>query len=102
MPNIYPADLVDDVEDRDELRGMGLYLQTRFFPPLPATYAPIALAALRLCNLDDADATIILPHDLNPLPRTAGRTAEGIPTVIAGDLVGVLRLWDHVDTDEEA
>ena len=98
--NVYPLDVIDDVDDRAELQAMALYLKTSFYPPLPSQYAGPALAALRLLNNNDGETNIILPADLNPTPRGATPWANGSHLIAPGILVDILRLWAHVSNTE--
>jgi len=76
-----------------------LYLTTRFYPALPAEYAPSMLEAIDHCNAGDFDAEIELPVGIEPTPREAYTNSGGATIVTAGTLVRILRVEHMIEED---
>lgn len=78
------------------------YVQTRFYPPLPAAYGEIAVTALEEYAEYGADGIVNLPDDLNPLPRGTYRDDDGDLAVPVLTVIDALRIGHLIhDFDEE-
>ena len=77
------------------------YVQTRFFPPLPARYGELAVTALEEAREYGLDSHVNLPEDLELLPKNIGRDEDGDLFVTAGELIRVLRLEHMLEPDED-
>lgn len=98
--NIYPADVVD-FDDRS-VPSAEAYVATRFYPPLPAEYGVLAVAAVNMINNGMVDDVLILPEDLEPLPRAARLNDGGtLIEIDPMDLVRALKLWHMLDDDSD-
>jgi len=83
-------------------QGMAMYLAGSFYPPLPLDYVKPAIEAKELCENEEWDVEIVLPHAINPMPRLA-YWRDGPPrwVIKAGDLVNALRIPIYSSEDEE-
>ena len=76
------------------------YVMTRFYPPLPAAYGELAVTALEEYAEHGPDSHVNLPDDLEMLPATAERDADGDLYVTAAELIRVLRIEHLIDSEE--
>ncbi len=77
---------------RERVLQATAYVQSRFFPPLPSAYGELAVSALERIELTGLETRVLLPRDLNPLPRGYSESESGELSISAGELVSALRL----------
>lgn len=82
--------------------AISLHLSSNFYPPLPQGYVQPAIEAIEayldaLPDLDVVTEPIDLDPTLNPMPRLARVTDDGV-TISVASLISVLRLEAFIDT----
>lgn len=85
--------------DRERLIGAELYVQTRFYPPLPSEYGTYAVLAVDACNEGEPEREILLDPDLPMHPRQSTFDESGSVSCPAEALVDALRLWHMVEEE---
>ena len=71
---------------------VSIHLSGNFYPPLPQDYVPLAVKAREACLAEDWNRPIVIPADVNPMPRNAQKNADGSWQIPAAHLLDILRL----------
>jgi hypothetical protein len=87
---------VTTTENAARIAQATAYVRSRFYPPLPHEYGPLAVDAVDLLNAGDTEAMIDVSH-LPIQPR--GTTEDGFVSAVR--LVEVLRLEHMIEHDDE-
>lgn len=103
MGNLNAAGFAEAVrEGYGSLRtAVAANLRSNHFPPLPLDYVEPVVEAIEAAQ-DGVDFVILLPGDINPVPRAAVRDSEEDPWQISSStLLDITHSWAFVQADEE-
>lgn len=103
MGSMYAAGFAEAVKEGSASLEQAITAQLRgnFYPPLPVAYVKPVIEAIGKCNEYEFEAEIVLPEDLNPLPRASYENADGKIVIAAGKLVEITRTEFFLDTDDD-